>query len=240
MAQPKPWIEEIVEAMTELGGKAQYKKLYEKIKKRDQMNFLANPNWTAAIRQTIEYHSSDSSVFKPNKKDIFYSVNGLGHGTWGLRSHVQQTPTPIDNEDVVNPAPQAAPQVQQTIYRYLRDTKIARDLKASYEDKCQLCGVQISVAESNTYSEAHHIKPLGKDGPDVQVNMIVLCPNHHAEFDYGGIAIDPETLKVIHSDPNHPIHDSEVRIRSGHELERDYLEFHLREIFRHKPTTAQD
>jgi hypothetical protein len=31
-----------------------------------------------------------------------------------------------------------------------------------------------------------------------------------------------------------------VRIRSGHELERDYLEFHLREIFRHKPTTAQD
>lgn len=237
MPQPKPWVEEIVEAMTELGGTVRYQQLYDKILERNIMDFEANRNWKAAIRQNIEFHSSDSAVFKPAKGDFFYSVQGIGKGEWGLRSFIRQTPTPVDNKDLTDSKPPPVPQTQQTIYRYLRDTKLARELKASYQNRCQLCSVQIIVAGLDTYSEAHHIQPLGKGGPDVKENLIVLCPNHHAEFDYGGIAIDPETSTVIHADSNNPVHG--FRIKSSHSMGKRYLEFHLKEIFRENSATAK-
>lgn len=65
--------------------------------------------------------------------------------------------------------------------------------------------------------------------PDVKENLIVLCPNHHAEFDYGGLAIDPESFEVVHLDSDNPVHGRQVK--TNHELSKVYLEFHMEEIF---------
>ncbi len=94
MPQPKSWLSEIVEAFTDLGGKAPYNKLYAKIEERNKMNFSANSNWRSEVRRTIQAYSSDSSTHNPDDEDVFYSVHGLGVGTWGLRSCVPLTPTP--------------------------------------------------------------------------------------------------------------------------------------------------
>ena len=42
------------------------------------------------------------------------------------------------------------------------------------------------------YAEAHHLKPLGGEhrGPDIEGNLICLCPNHHALFDYFAVRLD--------------------------------------------------
>ena len=68
-----------------------------------------------------------------------------------------------------------------------RDRKKAAALKKHYNNTCIFCEVQLQVAEDRSYSEAAHIRPLGKphDGPDKMSNMLVLCPNHHIQFDRG-------------------------------------------------------
>ena len=85
MAQPKPWKDEVVEVLNNLGGTASLQEIYEEISRRGIMDFEENPNWRAAVRRTIEERSSDSEVFNDGNKDLFYSVDGIGAGKWGLR-----------------------------------------------------------------------------------------------------------------------------------------------------------
>jgi predicted restriction endonuclease len=86
-----------------------------------------------------------------------------------------------------------------TTYRILRDTAVARQLKADHECRCQICGITIELPDGTRYAEAHHVRPLGSphDGPDVRENMVVLCPNHHAMCDYGVIRLSVDTLRRI-------------------------------------------
>lgn len=55
-----------------------------------------------------------------------------------------------------------------------------------YGYKCAICGY-------NKFVNAHHIEPWAKNENNSLENGILLCPNHHAEADYG--IITPEELK---------------------------------------------
>ena len=68
-----------------------------------------------------------------------------------------------------------------------RDRKKAAVLKQHYDNTCIFCGTRLQVSEDNFYSEAAHIRGLGEphNGPDKVSNMLVLCPNHHLQFDRG-------------------------------------------------------
>ena len=69
----------------------------------------------------------------------------------------------------------------------MRDRRAATALKRHYDNTCQFCGIRLEVAQSIFYSEAAHIKGIGEphNGPDKVTNMLVLCPNHHLQFDRG-------------------------------------------------------
>ena len=84
------------------------------------------------------------------------------------------------------------------IIRIIRNTTKSKELKELYKGKCQVCGETLPTKDG-FYSEVHHLQPLGGDhkGVDDQSNMIVVCPNHHALFDAGAIAIVPKTLEII-------------------------------------------
>jgi hypothetical protein len=86
------------------------------------------------------------------------------------------------------------------VYRILRDTKLARALKRLHNDRCQICGISVELQDGRSYSEAHHIHPLGKphNGPDVAENIVVVCPNHHAALDFGAFDISSGTFKPTH------------------------------------------
>jgi len=76
------WIEEIVKAIEELGGEANYPEIYGWFEKNTERELP--PSWKAIIRRNIEENSSDSTAFL-GKNNLFYSVGGLGSGKWGLK-----------------------------------------------------------------------------------------------------------------------------------------------------------
>ncbi len=161
------------------------------------------------IRRTIQTHSSDSNGF--GGTDLFRSVDGLGGGHWGLREQNRRTPTSIDLAAPEGQHEDDQPRRRFTeTYRILRDTALARTLKEIHDDCCQVCGETLELRDGARYSEAHHIKPLGRPhyGPDIEGNILVLCPNHHALCDLRAIELD---LKGLILQPHFIIQSTALR-----------------------------
>lgn len=203
------WVEDIVAALTALGGTGSYDDIYNEVARIRQD---LPRSWKEVIRSRIEQRSSDSAAFQ-GKEDLFFSVEGLGRGVWGLRGMVKDSPVAID----IPTGKEVPGRAEQRTYRVLRDTRLARQLKLLHRDRCQLCGETLRISEGRTYSEAHHIIPLGNkhNGPDVPGNIIVLCPNHHALCDMGAI----------------PLHRSDILTVDGHVISDESLEYHNTRIF---------
>lgn len=114
------------------------------------------------------------------------------------------------------PEPDLPERAEVVVYRILRDTRLARELKRIHRSECQICGYVLALPNGNFYSEAHHIQPLGAphNGPDIEENILVLCPNHHAACDLGAIQLDHKSL------------DSHPRHRVG----KRYVDYHNKKI----------
>lgn len=119
--------------------------------------------------------STDEKSFFALKKEIDYA------------GAINYKPEHMKNLNPSNDISEPPLRIPVTINRVIRDTTKAKKLKEMYNYKCQVCGERIEILEEVFYAEAHHIKPLGKnhDGFDEEDNMIILCPNHHAMFDFG-------------------------------------------------------
>lgn len=183
------WLADIVSAFQELGGIATLNQIYEEVGKTRRVDH------TQTIRRIVYDHSSDSDGYKGGD-DLFYSVEGTGKGLWGLRGFRMVAPVARDIEP--------PERVKTETYRILRDTALARTLKKLHKDRCQICGTVINFPNGGSYSEAHHIRPLGPphSGPDSASNILVLCPNHHVLCDYAAVQLN---LKEIEHHPNHRV-----------------------------------
>jgi len=100
---------------------------------------------------------------------------------------------------------------------------------------CQICNETFYVWNSNInemeqYIEVHHIWPLGKGGFDTTNNMLVLCPNHHAEFDLGTIALNPDTLLIEHIDEDNSYNGKKLRNKK-HKIDKKNLDFHYEKTY---------
>lgn len=60
-----------------------YTTLYEKYENYCDLKLTLGQK--GGIRKNIQTHSSDCSSYNPKTQDLFYSVEGLGKGIWGLR-----------------------------------------------------------------------------------------------------------------------------------------------------------
>jgi len=83
----------------------------------------------------------------------------------------------------------APEQVEKIVKSFKRNRKLVVDIKAKYQNKCQICGFTFRMASGGYYSEAAHIIPIssGKEGVDSPDNIWVLCANHHKMLDTGAI-----------------------------------------------------
>lgn len=68
----------------------------------------------------------------------------------------------------------------------------AVSVKKRHDYRRQVCGVRLE-AQAGPYAEGAHIQALGSphNGPDVEENILCLCPNLHVLFDNGGFGIRP-------------------------------------------------
>jgi predicted restriction endonuclease len=90
-----------------------------------------------------------------------------------------------------------------------------------------ICRYQLEV-HNGFYSEVHHIWPLGEGGLDNFDNMIVLCPNHHAEFDMCAIGIDPDDGSTV-IDSNSNVKGRAIFL-GFHKLATSNLKYHYKKI----------
>lgn len=109
--------------------------------------------------------------------------------------------------------------VEVTVQRIVRDTKIAKRVKQLHNYQCQVCGTALETS-AGLYAEAAHIKPLGQphNGPDVESNILCLCPNHHVLFDNGGFTISDD-LKLIGI-------EGELKTVKRHTVDLEFIQYH--------------
>ena len=134
------------------------------------------------------------------------------------KSDIHQLDIPLSDicESVKNPPGR----VQFTTTRIIRDTAEARRLKEAYEHRCQICCERIDLGNGFFYSEVHHIRPLGgaHEGWDVQENMLVVCPTHHAMLDLG-VATFSSEKKVKIGGKTYPL-------SLKHRIAQENLDYH--------------
>lgn len=72
-----------------------------------------------------------------------------------------------------------------------KDNRIIKLLKITKDFLCQFpnCEKKILTKNGKYYIEVAHITPVSDGGKSILSNLIVLCPNHHKEFDYGDLNI---------------------------------------------------
>lgn len=123
---------------------------------------------------------------------------------------------PVASDRVELPA-----RIRSTINRIIRDTVISLRVKEIHQYECHICSKTIRLLDGGRYAEAHHIQPLGRDhkGPDVAENILCVCPNHHAELDFGVRHLEITTL----------------RIKDGQEVSDNYVSYHNKNLYRGGP-----
>ncbi|MEV5469744.1 YDG/SRA domain-containing protein [Streptomyces griseoincarnatus] len=114
------------------------------------------------------------------------------------------------------------------VRRLIRDTAAAQRIKHLHGGKCQLCGLRLLGPDGRPYSEGAHIRPLGKphNGPDVEPNIICLCPNCHVRLDMGAVTLDDDRNVI----PRAPLSGvsllPQLMVREGHYVHPAYLRYH--------------
>ncbi len=177
------WLDDIIQALTELGGTAHYKDLYKKI---EEIRPSLTPSWQASLRKVIENHSSDSDNF--NGKDLFYSTQGIGKGIWGLRNYAPTIATVDLTEDDIE-----FPEGKEILRKHIlkeRNPKLVFEAKKAFKDKngklfCEVCNFFFEdkygkVGED--FIEAHHIKPISEMTEHEKTkitDLVMVCSNCH-------------------------------------------------------------
>lgn len=130
--------------------------------------------------------------------------------------------------DIGEPDPD---RIETSTSRIVRNTTLAKELKEYYQHHCQVCGDVRHKAPLEHYAEAHHIKPLGRphEGPDIKANILVLCPNHHSDFDHGLVYVEPDSLEVTHA-TDESVSGQTLNIKEDHEIDPELLEYHNKKI----------
>lgn len=150
-------------------------------------------------------------------------LDGYEHSDWNL------TPLGFASISDANPWLQAL-----RTRRHSSEVERSRDrslhLKRTYDFRCQVCGELLDGGPEEYIVESHHLRPLGTPhlGPDTESNIVILCPNHHAQFDKGVIAIHPNSLLVNFYDRSRP---STALHAIRHTIAVEFLNYHWKQIF---------
>ncbi|MBY0001437.1 HNH endonuclease [Priestia aryabhattai] len=120
---------------------------------------------------------------------------------------------------------------KQLVSTIQRSNQLVSELKVLYNNCCQACRRQLDLGREHSYSEVHHICPLGSphNGPDVVENMIVLCSDHHAMFGRGAITLDLDRNVVLHTNNFNSIHGQNILLL--HRIGQNYIKYHNDFIF---------
>ncbi|TFB46981.1 YDG/SRA domain-containing protein [Cryobacterium tagatosivorans] len=103
--------------------------------------------------------------------------------------------TPLEPQSLNIPDPEFADTI---VSRRIRDSQLAREVKHLYDFQCQICDITVPTGSGSPYAEGAHVRALGRPhlGRDDLSNILCLCPNHHTQFDFGGMVISDQMVAM--------------------------------------------
>lgn len=116
----------------------------------------------------------------PERGSEFFKTQNECYATNANNATNDLDQSPIGNEN---------PESRTGLTKYYpRDIEVRENAKMRANGKCEYSVCAYRGFQKNNdeyYLEAHHIIPMGEDGPDTPENVIALCANHHREAHYG-------------------------------------------------------
>lgn len=119
---------------------------------------------------------------------------------------------------------------RSTIERIVRDTAVVRRVKRWHDHMCQVCGQSLSVGEGLAYAEGAHIHALGgsNGGPDVEGNVLCLCPNCHVRLDRGALYLTDDLRVVDRYAGGGIVRVTPLRVVERHRIGKRFVRAHRR------------
>ncbi|MEU8467034.1 YDG/SRA domain-containing protein [Streptomyces sp. NPDC029006] len=114
------------------------------------------------------------------------------------------------------------------VQRLVRDDAVIRNVKRLHDGECQVCGLRLLGPQGKPYSEGAHIRPLGNPhrGPDVEPNVLCLCPNCHVRLDIGAIVIEDDWSIVVRAGAFGFDVRPKLKRHRSHTIHVDYVRYH--------------
>ena len=80
---------------------------------------------------------------------------------------------------------------QTIVESFVRSPEVRARVLTRSGGRCESCNASgFLLPDGRRFLETHHIIPLSEDGPDIDANVIAICPNEHREAHYGKRAAD--------------------------------------------------
>lgn len=185
IARPLSRFESVAAALRSLGGQARPIEIANEIRR-----LFPGPhteNLLQSVRGRIQECSSDSQHWK-KKRDLFYSVHGIGGGVWGLRDLDPLNPVNkdgfIDTVETYMAAEGAA--ALRTHLRRERSKSLIQRFKNQLKTaSCSVCDFDFGETYGELgrgFIEAHHIVPVAKLEPGAKTrlkDLAAVCANCH-------------------------------------------------------------
>lgn len=185
---------EIIAALRILGGQGALKDIYKAIEDRNQLPGLnTNENWQNTVRANLQRYSSNSKNYQ-GKEDLFFSVEGLLSGIWGIRddSMLDMPDTfdffadgeckDADTERVFKEGTQKL----IVVNAYERNKTLRRSSIEIYGVDCQICEFNFEKCygiRGRGFIEIHHIVPLSEIKQIYIItpeDLLPVCSNCHS------------------------------------------------------------
>lgn len=115
-------------------------------------------------------------------------------------------------QELINLTPKSPEAITFKGKQYKRDNKTIAQLKFLREFKCQICNTGILTKKKTLYVEAAHIKAKRYRGPETLDNILILCPNHHKEFDVGEKRIIEHSKELFRFELNGKAYDLVLKL----------------------------
>jgi putative restriction endonuclease len=171
--------ETVVAALRRLGGQARPVEIAAEI--RRLFPGPHPPTLLQGVRARIQECSSDSKNWR-GKRDLFYTVNGIGGGVWGLREMDLLNPTNEDGfADSAEPfmAEEGAATLRTHLRRERSKSLVYRFKRALTSFACVVCDFDFARKYGELgrgFIEAHHKIPVAQLKPGAKTELEDLAP----------------------------------------------------------------
>jgi 5-methylcytosine-specific restriction protein A len=177
-------------------------------------------NALTALRLHIEYYEDIQKVVMHKMRDIYAKYLAVPIDTPDeqeqkeiIREFKNQNKTKQEIiTELKNLKPTDPEEVTISSKSFKRDNRTVAQIKILRDFKCQICSTTIKKKDGTFYIEAAHIEPKHRKGRETPDNILLLCPNHHKEFDFGDRNISLHDKDKIHFTLNGIEHKISLKI----------------------------